>query len=45
MLAEVLLQRVEVASGLVDIILGADDANAAGGLTEQRLSNDVGPVV
>ena len=36
-LAELFFQGVEIAGGLVDVVLGADDADSAGGLAEQRL--------
>ncbi len=40
-LAELFFQGVEIAGGLIDVVLGADDADAAGGLTEQRLGYHV----
>ena len=33
-LAELFFQGVEIAGGLIDVVLGADDADAAGGLAE-----------
>ncbi|SSN11045.1 Uncharacterised protein [Klebsiella pneumoniae] len=44
-LAELFFQGVEIAGGLVDVVLGADDADAAGGLAEQRLGYHVWPVI
>ena len=44
-LAELFFQGVELAGGLIDIVLGADDADAAGGLAKPRLGYPVWPVI
>ena len=44
-LAKLFLQRVELAGGLINVVLGANDADAAGSLTQQRLRYHIRPVV
>ncbi|MNP39792.1 hypothetical protein D3C76_1333810 [compost metagenome] len=45
MLAELFFQRVKISGGLVDIILRANNADTPRRLTQQRLRNDVGPII